>query len=214
MTENPPIVFCDCETDGLGPDRRPWEIAVVRRAPDGTETEHHWFLPINAARADGFALRLGGFWDRHPGGRTAAAGFRDGGSLVLSDDGVLGWRGAPRPEVVAADLMSLTHGAIWVGANPAFDAELVDRLLREHGLQPTWNYHLVDTGTLMLGFLHSRAAAGWGDPPPATYRSDDLAKAIGVEPATDADRHTALGDARWCQRIYDRVTGRAAAVAS
>lgn len=213
-TAPPPIVFVDTETTGVGPDRVPWEIAVIRRAPDGSEIEHQCFLPVNVAKADGFALRLGGFWDRHPAGRAATRRDLDE-RMLLDDSPMLSARaGVADRGRTAVELMRLTHGAVWVGANPAFDAELVERLLREHGLQPTWNYHLVDTGTLMLGFLHSRAASGWGDPPPVKYRSDDLAELCGVEPAADADRHTALGDARWCQRIYDRVTGRTAAVAS
>lgn len=214
MTEQqtvPPIVFVDTETTGVGPDRVPWEIAVVRRDPDGTESEHQWFLPVAAAHADGFALRLGGFWDRHPGGR-AATGPATGESLVITE-GVLSTRTMADPARTAVELMRLTHGAVWVGVNPRFDAELVERLLREHGLQPTWDYHLVDPCTLALGYLHAQAEAGAAPRPPRKYRSNDLAERLGIEPTPEAERHTALGDARWCVRLYDRVMGRTAAVA-
>lgn len=39
------------------------------------------------------------------------------------------------------------------------------------------------------------------------WRSDDLARAGGVEPPSEEDRHTALGDARWAMRWYDTLTG-------
>lgn len=199
----PPIVFVDTETTGLGPERQPWEIGLIRRAPDGTETEHHWYLPIDVRHADPFALRMGGFWGRHPLGVNMASPMQERVFVAL-----------PNEEGVAAELFHLTHDAIWVGANPAFDAELIERMIRQTRVFPTWRYHLVDTTVLALGWLHARADAGLGERPPVKYRSDELAAALGIEPPSTTERHTALGDARWCQRIYDRVTGRAAAVAS
>ena len=41
---NRPIVFLDTETLGLGLNDPIWEIALIRREPDGTETEHHWLV--------------------------------------------------------------------------------------------------------------------------------------------------------------------------
>ncbi len=38
------------------------------------------------------------------------------------------------------------------------------------------------------------------------WSSDDLSRAVGVEPAPESERHTAMGDARWAQRVYDMVT--------
>lgn len=202
-TAPPPVVFVDTETTGLGPDRVPWEIAVIRRDPDtGSETAYRWFLPLTDVSAvDGFALRVGRFWDRHPYGRHLSGKAGKGGAwhLEVSD-----------PELVAGQLMQLTHGATWVGANPAFDAQLVELLLRKHGMQPTWDYHLIDTTVLALGFLHSQAGFGVVERPGVPYRSQQLTELLGVEPTSEDERHTALGDARWCQRLYDRITGAAA----
>lgn len=39
------------------------------------------------------------------------------------------------------------------------------------------------------------------------WKSDDLSRACGVEPPTEDERHTALGDARWVMRLYDAITG-------
>ena len=38
------ICFIDTETTSLRHDRRAWEIGIIARASDGTETEHHWFI--------------------------------------------------------------------------------------------------------------------------------------------------------------------------
>lgn len=44
-------------------------------------------------------------------------------------------------------------------------------------------------------------------PPALPWSSDELSRACGVEPPPPADRHTALGDARWVMRWYDTITG-------
>ena len=85
-----PIVFLDTETTGLGPDDEPWEIAAIRRDPDGTETELDMFVehdtsripnlpqrfridwatrydPEDAVSRDDAGSKLGGLLDR-PGG--------------------------------------------------------------------------------------------------------------------------------------------------
>ena len=41
------------------------------------------------------------------------------------------------------------------------------------------------------------------------WSSERLSNALGVELPNEADRHTALGDARWAARIFDRVMGSA-----
>ena len=96
----------------------------------------------------------------------------------------------------------MTHGVHLVAATPSFDAEVFDRLLRDHRLVPSWHYHLIDIGVLALGAL---AAKGQRFHPP--YKSDELTEALGVELATDAERHTAMGDVRWVRRVYDAVMG-------
>lgn len=92
----------------------------------------------------------------------------------------------------------------------------LDPMLRRHGLIPAWSYHVVDVSAMALGWLNGRGAAaehGATDPrlpvtPP--WKSDDLSLMCGVEPPGEDDRHTALGDARWALRWYDKLTGGAA----
>ena len=185
-----PIAFCDTETDGVHPGRKAWEVAIVRREPDGTEEAWEAMLEIDLATADPFGLRIGGYYDRHPVGRTVAGHDRH----VASS---LDW-----PAAAAHQIARLTHGAHIVGAVPSFDTDVLDRLLRGEGYLPAWHYHLVDAENLAVGYL-----AGQGRPLLPPWSSDDLTAALGLEPTSEEERHTAMGDVRWAMRLWDRIMG-------
>lgn len=205
-----PLCFIDTETDGVHPGRKPWEIALIRRDPDGTERTSWFFVDINLRTADPFGLKVGRFYDRHPVGIWLSTPVEVGEKCPnFRTDGVTDtWQAA---QTVAR----MTHGAHIVGAVPNFDTEILATLLREHGLCPSWHYHLIDVENLAVGYLlaqHTEGAVGdevrdLASPP---WKSDELMAAIGVEPATEDERHTALGDARWAMRAYDAVMGGAA----
>jgi DNA polymerase III epsilon subunit-like protein len=188
-----PIVFIDTETDGLRPDRRAWEIAMIRRDDTGERT-CTLLLDIDLPAADPFALKIGGYYDRHPRGR-----------YLSGQEEKLDYVAIDPAEYAAAAVARMTHGAHLVGVNPAFDAGTLEPLLHRHGLTPGWHYHLIDVAVMALGYLHARNAPGTALP----WKSDQLGEALGVEPATTEERHTALGDARWAQRMYDAMTGGA-----
>jgi hypothetical protein len=208
ITESAPVVFIDTETDGVHPNRKPWEIALIRRDERG-ERETSFFVEIDLSTADPFGLRVGRFYERHPLG------------LWLSGSGV--YEDFPEPDDEDTDYVStqeaahwvarLTHGAHLVGAVPNFDAETLDRLLRRHELLSGWHYHLIDIEAMAVGYLAGLRAAGAGengrdaDLPALPWDSDDLSRACGVEPPGEDERHTALGDARWAARLYDAITG-------
>lgn len=188
-----PIVFCDTETDGVHPGRRPWEIALIRREPDGKDTEISFFVKIDLSTADPFGLDVGRFYDRHPAGQRISKGT----SITRIPAECAGLYDR---EEAAQTVAHFTHGAHLVGAVPNFDSEVFDRLLRDHGLCPSWHYHLIDVEALAVGYA---AAKGIQVAPP--WKSDDLMEAIGVEKPSEEERHTALGDARWCRKTYDAV---------
>jgi len=200
VTAPAPICFVDTETDGVHPARKPWEIAIIRRDPDGTEATWAAFVEIDLSTADPFGLRVGRFYDRHPLGRwlsatpTAGAG---GPRWPLAELGDVVSRAA-----AARTIAQWTHGAHLVGNVPNFDAEVFDGLLRAHGLAPAWHYHLIDCESLAVGYL-----AAQGHPAPPPWSSEYLSEAVGVPVAPEEDRHTALGDARWAMAIYDAVMG-------
>ena len=185
-----PLCFVDTETDGVHPDRCPWEVAVIRREPGGRQIELRWLVDVELGTTPGgFGLRVGGFYDRHPLGRYLSGTVADVDRASLKS-----------PYTVAREVAQATHGAHIVGCVPNFDTECLATLLRGQGLIPAWHYHLVDVEALAVGFL-----AGRGEPVVPPWSSDDLSRALGVEPASEDERHTALGDARWAMRLYDAV---------
>lgn len=188
-----PLVFLDIETTGLSLDADIWEFAGIRRDPDGTEIELHLFIEHDedkcrhlpeSFRADHLARFPGHHQEERK--RRAAHRIFD----FLCSDG--------EPVHV-------------VGAVPNFDTERISRLLRaEIGphVRDPWHYHLIDVESLAVGYLAANARFT-GDPvdtPAPPWNSDELSRAIGVEPPT-TERHTAMGDARWARDIYDQVMG-------
>lgn len=185
-----PIVFVDTETDGLHPGRRAWEVALIRRDEQG-QTEHHMFLPLDLKYADPMALKIGGYWDRHPAGRKLSGKDTDFPCAPVTT-----------AHEAAKQIMRITFGAHIIGANPSFDTQILDRLLRCEGYLPQWNYHLLDVETIAIGWL-----LGQGFDVALPYKSDVLAERCGVTPPSKEDRHTAMSDARWVMRWYDAMTG-------
>lgn len=177
-----PIVALDTETTGLHWSREAWEIAIVKRWPDGNTIECSWMLDVDLRRADPKALEVGGFYQRHPRGILLSTGRNAGFSP-----------GAP--ERVAEQIARWTHGSTIVGANPSFDTHILSRLLFKNGIQPAWHYRMIDVEALTAGYL--------GNPPASLV---DSATALGINFPED-QQHTALGDAQIAMAIYDKILG-------
>ena len=184
VTRSAPLIFLDTETTGLHKARRPWEIALIKR----TDTEQSRLLlcvdvrDLELEDADPVGLRISGFHRRHPQARV-------------------------RPLLVprayrAGDATGLVHqwtaGATIVGVVPRFDAECLADMFARHGVKPAWNDDLVDVVPLAMAAI--RAA---GREPASDVAS--LSRQCGVKPPTASQRHTALGDASWAMRWYDKL---------
>jgi DNA polymerase III epsilon subunit-like protein len=188
------ICFIDTETTGLDRKRRQvWDFACIVRDLDdngnltGHDTEHQFFIGVDLTDADPFALRIGHYWERHP---LALPSDPAGKELYEA-------RKAKRlvDDYTAAGMIAdLTANAIWVGAVPSFDEETIAKMLRRNGFMPRWDYHLVDVETFAAGYL--------GMEPP--WKNDVINKASGIV-IPEADRHTALGDARGVRDLYDKI---------
>lgn len=179
------LVFLDTETTGLGPDDEIWEFAAIRRTPEGEES----------------TLLLQVRHDTDKAAELPEKFYRD-----YSDRYDDTWALSPRD--AAENIYGFLHGRPHlVGANPAFDAQMLTRLLAEYDLAPPWHYHLIDLEAVTVGYLLSL-----GKEVPIPWRSDDLAARVGA-PTTDPgghalyDRHTAMGDVEWCRDWWDALNG-------
>lgn len=173
------IVFIDTETTSLRPDRRVWEVGMVLRIDGQAEEEKRRFVDrrdLDLANADLFSLKIGGYYDRHPGVHDLAS------------------REVEREVDVLDEVEQWTRGAILVGAVPNFDADVLGIRMREHGILPSWHYHLVDVETLAAGAL--KLAPPWD--------FDAVLERYGLT-YDEADRHTALGDAKMARDLYDAI---------
>ena len=170
------VCFVDTETTGLNPDvHRVWEVAL---SVDGQSSS--WLIslsPEEIAAADPRALEVGAFRERYlsPGPRGRER---------------MRWK----PAEIARKILDLTWDRHLVGANPAFDANFLRRLLEREGMEPHWSYHLVDVEAMAAAVLYQQ--------PP--WRSDDLFRRLGVEPG-EFERHTALGDTRLVKAVYEAI---------
>lgn len=196
MTDPLKLVFLDTETTGLSLDDDVWEIAAIKRIFDADgnvqERELHLFLEHDPAKCSNLPERfLKDHMRRFP---------------AMTHSGRWSGEVVPR-ETAAVVVQRFTDGAHIVGAVPNFDTERLAKLIRDHGKSwqpPAWHYHLIDVENLALGWLAAKGIAF-----PLPWRSDDLAALCGIPPVDEADRHTAMGDARWVRDWYDAIMGDA-----
>lgn len=177
----PALCFIDTETTSLRHDRQAWEIAMIRREDDGTEEEECIFVEVDLKQADPASLRIGKFWDRHPHGRR-----------ILHDD--YSRVGFHSKRSAAEFVLEMTNDAHLVGANPAFDAEVLADLLRREGLIPTWHHRLIDVEALTYGSF-GRIVGGLD----ACLDACDITRT--------GEAHTAMSDALAAKALYDYLIG-------
>ena len=188
-----PLVFIDTETTGLHRTRRPWEIAIIRRHGN-EQTRLHLCVDVadlDLASADPAGLSISGFHRRHPQARQRPLHI-------------------PRvyPAAQAAELVDQwTADATVIGVIPRFDTECLAEMFGRQGLTPRWQTGLVDVVPLAVA-----AVRGTGRDPEPEF--GDLSRQCGVKPPSGAARHTALGDARWAMRWYDKLTAASGTTAS
>lgn len=183
-----PLVFVDTETTMLEPTPKPWEIALIKRAPGQLEDRFQIMLrdpDLSDASPD--SLRVNRFYERHPRW-TGSAAPADIAALHPSHD-------------AAQAVETFTAGTVLVGSNPDFDARALEWLLRQHGLRPRWHHHTINLVTWTYAQLLAR-----GEPVKIPTSSYDLSRRVHVDPPTAEEAHTAMGDALWTVRWWESLT--------
>ena len=187
------LVAIDTETLGLAVRHPIWELALIRREPDGAQVEHHWYV-----RHDDLA----GDPDLPESFRADYEARYDKSAAILPHDLATILRHLLRPIDGQQPIL--------IGSNPRFDAERIGYQIADD-LPDLWHYRAVDVATLAAGWIAGRRSAervvtgpheGVLAPP---WKSDDLAATIGV--AAGPHRHTAVADARWALAVWDSVMG-------
>jgi hypothetical protein len=187
-----PIVFVDLETTSvrepwLPGGRQIWQLAVIRREDDGSETAYNRFIrldELDLSVSTEQALEISRF-HRHP-------------SLHGSDQDVCSGRDA------AELMLHLTADQpLWVGAAPWMDATDVLHLMHQHGLIPAdaadvpWDFRLVCVISQLLGRTNAHPTAEVGE----------MSATIGIDQSSYAI-HDALADTYFVRDVYDALRTR------
>lgn len=192
------LLFGDTETTDLKRETREiWNYGFLRREPDGSMKDVEVIIEdVDLAHANEKSLQIGHFYERHPrhGGDPGDA------MVMLEADAVELLREWVRPYGHDEEGNPLLPHL--VGMVPHFDDFSLWKLFARYGYDWTRSvhYHLADVETLAVGYL---ARAGKFMLPP--WSSTEIVAAIDVAPPPEQLRHTALGDADWAMRIWDRI---------
>ncbi len=181
-----PILFVDLETTSLREPwlpggRQIWQLAVIRREDDGSETVYNRFVPLHEldlTRATEQALTISRF-DRHPGSSVDVASGREIAELMVE---------------LTADQ------PVWVGAAPWMDANDVLHLMHVHGLvapdaaDVPWDFRLVCVISQLLGRTRM----------PPTASVGEMAAMVGIDQSAYAI-HDALADTYFVRDLFDAL---------
>lgn len=206
-------VWLDGETGGLRPGDTFWEVAAIRRTPDGTETAYVWhLLDFDAAQADPKALQLAGYYDRYPGALIAdpADPLRPFDQIDRATHPALNITdldGVPldnrhkltSSRVLALDLERLTRGAVVWGCNPTYDVSRLETLFT--GQHRAWTAHYRPMCATAWGAATGRALGM--DVGPFPLVNDKVADGLGIDRTTFGQVHSALADCYYAKALVD-----------
>ncbi len=127
------LTLVDLETTGLDPfAHRIWELAAIRRRPDGSQEALAVQVALTEAEislADPGALSVGGFRKRYRPDKAVS------------------------PAAAAQRLERFASGSVLMAVNVSFDVAFLRVLLHRSGVQPSWHYSPADVKSFAAGAL-------------------------------------------------------------
>lgn len=220
----PVEVYLDCETGGLRPTDRPWEIALLRCTSDGRIEQYVWqVLDFWPSKADPTALQLSGFYDRHQG----HAIYDEANPLNYTPDGDQAvthpaWNASgPDPDLpvtlrctsemlVALELERLVRGAVVWACNPVYDVPRLEALLNRAGRAWTAHYRPMCATTWAAA---TATALGLTTAAPP-FSNAKIGEALGVSRDGYGTAHTGLADCYYAKALVDAARALVPAVTS
>jgi DNA polymerase III epsilon subunit-like protein len=188
------LVFLDIETTGLDVERHEiWEVAVIIEDTDpgkrsAVPLTKQWHLPVfQLGTADPDALKLSGFYERHPAGKSLSC---DPATSVACNS-----------LVFAREFEELTRGATLVGANVRFDESFLTRFLKASNTAPSWYYRLCDVEAMAQGVLRNPLPMG------LVNSSKELSRRLGIL-LPERKAHSAMDDALLARDVYYMVVNQ------
>lgn len=193
------VVVVDCETTGLDLARHEmYELAVVwakpmvaRRDTDEALDSERWLIkPKHLDQADAGALRLNNFYD------IGWNSVHMNTTMVKPNKPTRPGQNWKTYAVAAREIAELLAGKYLVGSKPSFDADFIEKFLREHSQAPAWQHRMIDVASMaIMAFpeLH-------GIPCGLTELTNKLEIEI-----PDGKRHTATGDAEATMLAYEKL---------
>lgn len=207
-----PLVFADGEMTGLDERQHDmWEFAAIVRGHRQTELDGEWLFQLHVPAdrlpgADPKALEIGRFHDRyiaHDAQVLVLARPEQAGTLLPALAQLpLEWS---RIHLAAHLVWLLGHDdnphtppTSWCGIVPDFDVRFFRAFLESVSpagrVRMPQHYQPVDVEGMAAGRLCL----------PPIWNSRQIAQLLGI-PLIPEETHTALGDARFVERLYDAV---------
>ncbi len=172
------LLILDTETSGINPERDAvvCEVCLLEPSLDMRQGKvGRWFFELSddeISRGSAKAFNINGYFER-----------------VEQEEQLPSWVSLKNRVRAAQDIARWTEDAILCGDNVQFDAGFLKHLYWNSMLDPNWNYHLLELGSMTIGYLGASAPLPW--------TAKDTADAIGVPFPSGYKRHTALGDCVW-----------------
>lgn len=201
-----PVCFLGISTTGDDPAVHSlWEIsAILHGHPRMKSGTYQWQVNPDLGHADADKLNAVDFDKRQQFKRVKHSRVGDGYTVEHTHYKA----GKTTPDVIAQELGDALSGTLIVGVNPPGWLPFLSKFVGAYGVPSLWQEHVVDSLALAAGYMLGKIDhTGNKLVMPNEFDAAWITGLLGVVPPSEANAATALGNARWSLRLYERVMG-------